>query len=727
MPFEEELLAARPLPFDIFDPAQKAELDLKIRTWIEEDSQVARNYWAEWDDVDERLNGTKVPVGWSTEYSAALATKNDPTVSHETKGMLRSFVTVNRTRPNHESQLGDSISIRRRLSIRGRTPRDMRKGRVLQRRVEYEEDDEMLPEQIYLPAMDGAWGKGLHWIDVSYDPRARSLKGKIGVQEISCRDVLVDHHSRGPCFKTGNHRIQKTKVDVEDAKKMFRQNPLFNPNLSGDNEYEEAYNLNQDRQMDSKSATFYKVHFRQIESTFYRLNPNEPEGVEQIGEDLFFQLDGDSKTRDTVFEGEQETAYYIAMYHTTDGTFSLKYNPTKMWLLFPLIDMHTELRLMPLGDVKVYSPLQDLLDTLVTVFLENAKKMNIPIAELDENTWEEHQTRIEHALRHGGGAVGIKQIFNTQPINQHLTILIPWVIQWIQDSISKHAASRGELPAKQIAKETFARLIERDRTAHGRKDVMIKWTLTQLAKAIVRLVSLFEREPDFFPLLDQRRGMPGWVPINQEWTEAEYISSLADISGIPVPEQPVLDNLPPELVEETASQFQEEELNFEREMIRIRREFEIENDVKITFEPGFIIEDVEVRGEDVVQSAQDNDMSVEEYVEQTQAQPGQIRIFQVNMLESDPNLSINYGVDEDFRNDPEFQMQQALLLNERGLMGGIDTLKRMKIMDPEGIHERAQAENQAIQIAKVIAENPELQQQFVQLVEAGVNGQGAKG
>lgn len=714
------------LPFDLADEGERSRFTAIVEQWIHDDDQVHYPYIQEWNDADDRLNGDYTPPGWTSDYIGQMVNANDPTINLQEAQKIRSFVQVNRARPNHESVLGDFIALRRKLALSGRNPDDRNRAKVLQSRLEFIEDDQLLPELVYFPIMDNGFAKGLSWAKVSYDPYANSLKGKIVVEEVSCRDVLVDNGSKGHYFNTADRFIHRSKVRIDEATKMFRHYPNFNPDVLGsDNEYDKSWLRNRDPKRGDEHATFYDIHFRQVECKYYLMNPQEGGAMKEISEDAFNALSENPQTAQYVFVGEKEHQYYVAKYNQSQGVFALEYNPLQMWALFPLVNIPSDSRTYPMGDIVIYRNLLDLFDVLVTVFLENAKRANIPIADVDPIMFQQYAAEINNALKHGGAAPGIRAVHFAQPINTHLTQLIPWVMGWIQDAISKHAASMGELPAQQVAKETVQTLIGKDRMSHGRKDVQIRLFLTHLAKVLVKMVCLYDSEPDFFQLKDMAPGKPGYIPINQRYSEAEYLDMLAKVSNLTVPEPPPMDRVPPALQQQVQAQFEQENIQFEQQLIRAKKLFEQDNDVKIVPVEGWQIREQTFTDEQVADMIAQSKLTPEEFNNLYQPKPAQVAQYVVNDLSEEIDISVRYDVQTDYKQDPQYREGRAFNLRKMGLMSGIDTLKEIDVPNAEEVYSRAVDENQALALAQQLAADPQLMQQVVQLVQATAATKGA--
>lgn len=684
---------------DLANPDEKKVFDQWIEKNLTEDEQVHTQYFTEWNEIDDRLNGDIVIESFSQNFIQDLINANNPRVKSDIS--KRQYVQLQRARPNHEAILGDFVSIRRKLDMEGRTPKNRNIARAFRARVAHIEEDQMLPERVYTPLMDSAFAKGVSWIDVSFNARTKDLKGKFEISAISCRDILMDAKARGPFFDSARRRTHRQQLEITDANRMFRRYSAYRP-VPPDSDYDKAYMRADSTQEDF--ATFYKIQFRQKVEKFVFVDPATGDKRE-ISQEEFDQFSANPETADFVFEGPETDQYYNVLYNRTIGTFHIQENPFEMFTLIPLVNIWTESRLYPIGDVKVYANLLDLLDVLVTVFLENAKRANIPIVDVDPQMFQQYQQWIETAIKEGGSAPGIRNVHYPQSINAALTQLIPWVLGWIQDTTSKHSASMGELPSKQIAKETVQALIAKDRQAHGKKDVALTYCLTMLAKLVAVMISKLDTEPDFVSVTDEHPGQKGYIPINQRWTETEFISNIVDIYEIPQPRTP------------------EEAIDFEGAIQAARKKFESENDIKMDEEPGYFIPSLpegaqEFRHDEMMQFIAESGMSLEEFEALYQPQAVAIPIYVVNDLSQDPQLNIRYGIDTDMANDPEFKMNRALMLNSRGAMSRLDMLKELRMPNPEELIDNVDSENQAIQLAKAISANPQLAQAVQTLLQA---------
>lgn len=687
------------LPYNLRDDQQRGALKDLIERCIEEDNAEHRKYYAEWNEADDNLNGETTPVGFTEEHSKALAEANDPTAK---KRILKEFVSVNRARPNHESVLGDFSAQRRRLIITGRHPTQRNLGIVFQERVRAIEDTEQLPELVYFPAYDNAFAKGQHWIKITYDPFARKLRGKYDIRDVNVRDVLIDATCRSAYYERARRLTHRMQFSEDEAITSFSKYPLYDASrFYEDQEYDEPYGRSVNR-IHTRMATYYEFHFLKPTQVYYQGSPQSPYDFVEITKAEYLLKSQSQIFRDFVFPGGVEDRWYIALYNRQQGVFHLERNYLDMPTLIPVLNIQSDSRLYCIGDVKGYSQLGDLLNVLVTVFTENAKRANIPIIPVDPEAWTEYQGQLEDATYHGGPAPGARGVYYAQPINEALAMLIPWVLNWIQDSASKHSASMGELPAKQIAKETVQTLIAKDRQSHGRKDVMLKYALTRLAQAIVRLINLMESEPGYFHCVDPNPSTLGYVPINQTWTEQEYLAAIAALSKLPPPRSP----------DELAA--------FQQQLSVIREKFEEVNDVRSGMSPGYLIEHSggikEVTLDGLQKILEQSNLTPDEFTQIYNVQATMVKVYKVNDITQDVDFVVTYGIDDDHENDPTFKANKALMSQQRGAMSRVDMMKELGYLNAEQIVDRADQEQQIIGIAKALAANPELMQYVQQLL-----------
>ena len=697
---------------NLMDEHEKQEFDALMNRWLEEDNAVHTARIPAWNRIDQRLTSDISINGFSNDFMGDLAIKNDP----RTEDMADNpqLVSLNRARMNHEAVLGDFIAIKRKLSVQPRTKRDEKIARVIQARIEYIEDSEMFPTMVYFPAMDNGFARGLHWIKVLYDPQANNLKGKFRVTTVSARDVLVDCRSRGPFFQSSRRKTHRYQLEVEEAKERYRQYPAFKDTLLGpDTEYDNAYGRTE--ASTENFCTFYEIHFHQTITHYYQANGGTEKDVQEIEEAQYNKMKENPQTEPLVFEGDREEKYYAALFNKTTGTISIDESPFGMDVLIPVLNIDTDQQLYPMGDIEIYSNLLDLLDVLVSVWLYNTKRTNKPFFDIDPRIYSQMQAEIDEKIEHGGAIPGLKGVHEIQGMNSGITAMVQMLLGWIQDIASKHNASMGQTPGKQISRNALQMMIARDRSAQGRKDITVTYALTTLAKLMTRMIIEFEQEPDEFPLQNARHGTPEYAYLNQKWTLHDYYGHLHEMYNIP-----------------EAGQTPEEILGIQKQLVDARKKFEATNQV----EPdengmdGFIIpslpEDMrEFTIEQLIAFQEQSGLDESSFEQAYQPQEGKIQVFIVNDIASkhDADFNVKYSLDTDTSNDPQAKANKALAYHKMGLLSKVDTLEMAGEPNAEELIENVNAEQQVIQLATELAKRPDVMQVVVKLLQGAAQPQ----
>lgn len=678
------------LPYNLDVDEERQALTKIVRDSIFEANAKHVTYVSEMNEVDERLNGNYTVSGYDDSPIQQLQDAVSKTMNSDEKQPL--IVKVPRSRPNHESTIGQFVNTQRTISITPRNPTDKAFARVIKARLQYIEDTYDVKNLIYFPAIDSCFSKGLHWLELTYD-HARLGIDKFKIDEVSARDVLVDSRSRGMMFKTASIISKRFLVEEDKAKQEYAGYPYFNPSMMvyNSNDYDNAY---QEQGVTQKRyATFYLVNIKFPHETYLFHNP-ESRKIEELS-----KQEWELKLRDPILsqfclETKDKDRCYYALYEEGNGVFYFDYNILGGFNLTPMQNIVSEQRLYPFGDIKMYQQLEDLLSLLVTAFLENARRSNYPIADVDPQQWQQYATEIQHALDFGGAAPGIKNIYFPQQINQGITFLIEMVLSWLQDSAALHSASQGEMPSKQIAKETVQALIAKDRQSHGRKDIMIDVCLTEFWKKVVRGIMLLDTDEDFIPITDPKSNFK-YIPINKRLTETKYMAMLLDIAEVPMPETP-------------------QEMQGQMELMgKLRRAFEKENDVKIHKEMGFVDEQGNTyTGKEVTEAAQEEQQTdtpdnVAFFLNHPM-QESMIDVYYINIFSPNVNLNVRYAMTTDSSTDPDYRANKALMLKREGVYGRLDLAEAMDVPNAQEAIERVDAENQALQTAKALMENPEL-------------------
>lgn len=689
------------LPYNMDNEDSRKELTDLLRRRIPEMETIHSAQKAEWDDVEARLNGEYSLSGFQddpiTRLEAAAKLTANPIEQHPL------FVKVPRSRPNHESLLGNFLNTDRKLTVTPRAPQYKTIARVIQERIRFIEDSSLVRELVYFPAIDGAFSKGLHWIEVNYDS-AKASPNKIKLDEVSCRDVLVDSRARGPMFKTSRIFAKRFQVEKPEVEKRYAKYPYFDPDKCqwNSNAYDQGYsNSNTDSRF---FATFYLVQMSIPSSDYLFINPLTREKKE-LTEEQFNLISNNPNLSPFVIETPEEDRWFFALYEEGNGAFFFDYNELGGSSLVPLIDIYTESRLYPYGDVKMYMALEDLLSTLVTVFIENANRTNYGIAKVTPEAWDQYSTQIQAAMDHGGVAPGIENVFYAPQINQAISVLINLITGWINDASNIHEVSKGEMPGgySRVAKETVQALISKDRQAHGRKDIMIDAALTTVAMRMVRAITCFDTDEDFIPIKDVQTRFE-FIPINEHVQgKDQYIQMLYKLAGIDEPA-----NL-------------QDAAQVEQVTGPLIKSFESENHVTISpMQVGWKSKDQKYLTDQqmVDQAAEDQKVPEGEkpnivlFISKYALERAEFETYHINVLSPDVNVSVRYGIQTDFVNDPQYKANLALLLHDKGLYDRKETLEDLGKENAQEILDRVDKENEAMMLAKQLNDNPQLMQQL---------------
>jgi hypothetical protein len=421
---------------------------------------------------------------------------------------------------------------------------------------------------------------------------------------------------------------------------------------------------------------------------------------------------------------DHEFLYRAHYNRTLSNIYHLERLPYTMFTLVPLQNVESDFRRYPLGDITLYDSLFDLVNVMATVLVNGAKSAikgrgvgKIPTG---------NQKLIDQAnaaIQSGGYAPGLDSIIYPGAPVQLISNVLGTVQGWLQDVSSQHAATEGELPAKQIAQETFKRMVVQDRQSHGRKDVTIRFALTQYARLLAEMVSIFATDEDMIEVSDAQVGSPNYIPINKVLTETAYKALLADVFAIQLPQAPSDDqNVDP-------VQYQQQVQQAMQSLQQAQETFEKENDVKKRKQQGWNIEGEDMTDEELARLMGDTKTSPEDFAAQFDARNQAITMYSVNMLqERKLDLNIRFEIDTDFESDLETRENLAIMLRKMGEIDGLEFLKRLNVANAEDVHAAAQKENQMLQMAKELASNPQLMQVVQQaMAQQAAEPQGAPG
>jgi hypothetical protein len=570
------------------------------------------------------------------------------------------------------------------------------------------EDTYNIKDMLFFPAIDACSSKGLHWLEIQYD-NSRMGINKFKLDEVSARDILVDSRSRGMMFKSAQLVFKRFSLEEDKAKQRYKRYPLFDPAvmLTDSQDYDSAYKTTAPSQR--RFATFYLINISFPHEDYTFFNP-ETRQIEEIDEARHDELLKDPILSQYVLEEEDDDRFYYALYEEGNGVFFLDYNVLGAWNLTPMQNLFSEDRLYPYGTVELNMALEDLLSLLVTAFFENVKRTNYPIVSVTSvEAWTQYRDDIERAVNFGGAAPGIGKVDFPQSVSQGLVFLINSVIGWLQDSAALHAASQGELPTKQIAKETVAFLAGKDDKSRGRLYAMIDICLTQFYKKLVKLITILDTDEDYIPIQDPKSKF-GFIPINKILSKQKYVQMLFETAGVKFPQNP-------------------QEMQAQAQMaMNLQKAFEDANDIKIKQEKGYVdLQGNTFRDTEILARAQEEQQSdqidpVKFHLQHPELSQQTIDVYYVNMISPNIDLNVRYGIESDMSNDPEYRANKAILLKNQGVYGRLDFAEALDVANAQEAIERADAENQAMQLAMTLRQNPELMQKIQQMLQAATGG-----
>jgi hypothetical protein len=706
-----------PEVLDINDPSSKSQVDNYLKEIILYDEATQSQYHSKWNQIDRRLIGDDVPAGFSNLYSADYASAAADTALKRKRPM---FVPVPLAHSTREGILGDFITGKKSLTTSGRTFADRKMANVLKQYMQYLLDKSQFDDAILMPAMDHCIGKGLDWLGAEYDPMACFMGGcteampTIKCYRVNCRDVLVDSNAQGSFFLTDRRRTHRIKLPTQETNKKFaRVYPLFRE-VPYDRDYEIPYILEDATR--SISSTFYRIEIKREEQAVLYANP-------ETGEmDLVPLSESQGLNQQLISNPVERDFIYRFLYNKHCGAFHQERLPYSRFTLVPLVDIESDSRRYPVGDMEIFDSLFDLINVIATALIENAKRSNKGVGQMTPETWKDPLMvkAVTEAIEHGGAAPGLVNLYFPNTAAPIFARLIEIVQDWLATASARHSATQGELPAKQIAQDTVRMLIAQDRTSHGRKDVTLRYALTEFARLLAEMVVLHVSEEELIEITDAPPGSPKYVPINKTFTQAEYEDFLAQAYSLKVPQ----------ISEDTNPNITLQEVqSFDQAMMKSEQNFEANNNVRKRKVPGFIVHGQQVTQDELSKQLGESGLGTEEYQKlyKPQEAPEGVTVYDVNHIANRKvDLNIRFEIDQDYESDQQFRSQRAIELRKMGEMSGLDMLKEMNMADAETIHEHAQADNQALELAKQFASDPQLMAAAMQLIQGTQSGQAPK-
>lgn len=671
-------------------PEDKLFLDAKFSIWRVQAEAKHNDYVVELNDADNYKDNNQTPVGQNQEHAAAYARANDPSTAEIVD---RSFIVINQINITHENILGQFLRGKPTVEFKGRGMQDSRKCTVFKRMSDYVEDVNQTWFRVFMPAVDNMAHRGLHWAKVYHDPfDEKSLPhGKIVEESVSARDVLVDPDSRDEFYGDTNYRIHRVRMTLELANEFMEflgREERFSPDTQ--------YNIgNPMRQTDTTQqyVTLYEIHWKKKVWKYKEMIDGELTIISKEQYEQSEQEKGDQ------FEGYKchEDEFYVSHYNVGLGTILHGKNQWGVWTLVPCINRRSDLAVYPIGDFRYYKNLQDLFNVLVTIFLDDIKESRKYVVGVDPGSYAAFKDEIDRATIHGGAVpTQALQMAKFPSASEGLVSLIQFIQSAIAEIRSLPAVSRGELPAKQVATDTVTALLQSASISHGRKDMMIRWFLTEVARVRYKIMASTWTTAAQVRVTDVKPGSPEFIPINYYLDEAGYQKLLIEMSGIQIDPNT---GLTPEQQGYIAT---------------VKRNFERENEVEVKTVPFHKygneeqLYDDEQHANNIMQSG----MTPTEFA----ARPGKESVivpqtfYVINKIDPDIDLDVKYDVDFDAEQTKSRNQAIELNLLDRGGIGMLDVMKDLEISDAEGKYRRSTEQNEGFKIAERLKSDPQYAQ-----------------
>jgi hypothetical protein len=689
----------------------KNELDKKCLRWVIEAEQEHTNMYSTWNMYDDYYADRQTPSGFTGQVNGAVSNDADPTRQQSDD---RLYVTANQVRRLHENILGDFINGKRIITANARHPKNRKLAKLVQREFELISDTSQMWEKAIVPSIDCTMRRGIHWIKVWHNPYRDLPNGRIEVEELSCRDVLVDPNSRDSFYEKGEYRIHRMRYTVERANEMFGD-MLDGRVLGSDNETDSAFPYN--ATTEQQFCTIYEIQWWRTENRYF-VQPwgnGEDADIQEVSKEQYDQqgaLNQDGtvpQNKDTAFKQDQDV-YYVTLYNKTVGAFSHDENEYDMCTLIPMINVRDTGQTYPLSDMAYYISLQDLLNVLFSISVENSRKGNDPIVGVDASTYSKYKDAIEKALKTRGAKViptsGKLDIAYPQQLSGVVLEMMNVVQGFLEDAGAKHSASLGEIPGKRVAKETVNMLIAQDRQSHGRKDIMIQYTMHQVAKLICRIIFKKFKEQHWAIIRDTNKNEPQYVPVNVIASEDDYDKLLMEMLGIDVN---MTENNPQSVAQIT------------QQLDDFKKQFEQDNDVKVEIHPNYTVGGQTYSGQQMQDMVKQSGLDEQTFLQNYPVTQGEDKVYYINVIDGDPEVDLWYDIDFDYERDRQVKQSQAMYAADHGWITPKRAMEMLEFPDADEAVQEAEAANPALQMAKQLMANPQLMQQIQQLLVGGQN------
>lgn len=693
--------------YDLHNDEERSKLNSIILTAIDDDEAAQTDeIRQEWDDADNYYENDQTPEGFEENFAEAFARVNDPKAQNKTSKM---YVTINKVLTGHEGVIGDFTTSPRQIMVKGRSPKDINFAKVWKKELEFVQDTNRMWDTAIFPCIDTGIRRGLHWLKVTFDPYQDLPWGKIIVEEISARDVLVDKNSRSTFYQDRRRTAHRKRYLIEEANELFRDmiDSLFEGErrFSGDTDYAIGSQRPADDSHD-QFCTVYEYLYAMKESRYFAVDESAPddEMLQQVDEDTYMQLKTAKKKAIRIVDD----VFYKAFYNRGLSTFFNAEHDIQAWTLIPFINIKSERRLYPLGSAKYDKNLQDLLNVVASLIVKHGSRSTDGIVGVSVDAFRQFQNEINEALKNPGkhAIPGITGVHFPHQLGESLPLLFQLVAGTMEDIQSQHGLSKGEMPKERLAKETVQLLLSQDRKSHGRKEVMVRWTLTELANVLVKVIQNKWTEEHWARTTDVRKGDDEYTPINMRLTEEEYAQLIMDIAHVPM-----LPNPTPQQKDQ-----------IDQIMMQAKLKFESENEVRRETQRLWQIQ----QGEQVVTLSEDQlderwqqaGLTPEQGKEQDNPAPFDVVTYVVNDITQDPNVDVVMDIDFNHERDRQLKYNKATMALQMGAITPLRWLKDVEYEDADTAWAEAKKYNEALKVGEAIVSNPEAYKRAMQMLSS---------
>ena len=668
-------------------PDVKLEMDQLIsEDWLPTAEREHQSHITELNLADAFMDNDQVPAGFSEGHSQQLSQANDPTSANQ----IRNYVVINQVYQTHEHILGNFIKAKQTVEVYARGMRDNRKVVPIRHALKYTEQRNQSFDTVVFPCIDNMLSKGLDWALIWYDPFEDRPNGRVVETRISSRNVLFDVNSVDPFMRDTKWRCYMIRMKLSDAKEEFKFIEGFDvESLTISDEVGDNMPAEREKDWDQWVTIHVFQHVRK-EWVFKKRNGN---AFEQISEEEYVALKKQPGS-EGLLDRSREKVYYVTYWNRGAGSFFHRKMPTNCFTLIPCINRRSERRIHPVGDFVYHKNLQDLFNVLWTIVVNDSKEGRKWLVGVDPATYTTKAKEIEKAIEQGGRVIpvmGNSQILQPPGVSEGVILLLNMVKQAIADIRSLPEVSEGKLPSKQIAQGTVQALMMSAQISHGRKDLMIRQFLTELAKVRYEFISKLWTEEDWLRVSDAGPGDPEYVPINLELDEASYHELLFQMAGLQAPPDGAI---PPEVAQA---------------FLDFKTKFERENSVRVEVRAMKHYDNQDFDYEDFVAHIQSSGLTPAEFVDKYDVQTVERKFVLVNKIDED--MAVDLQVTVDFEAEHRKDQDRALTLNfaDRGWVRGDEAMQELGVDDAIGKYQRAQAENGTISLAKRLQQDKNFQ------------------